>query len=486
MPARRHRDQHRAGALLDRRLDDADRIRERFDRSAQVEPADHDQAALEALLQQGAAQRQQRRQAERRAGAVVVHGAELHRELVGARVAVAHQFARAGVQVLLGVAGTLAERRRYRGVEDADAAAGAGRHLDAVERRAGLRPAGADAPHLTRRQRIRVDGVVAAQLRRGHEPFDPGLAQGVAEVGIAELALEHPLLLLLDAAAHFEGDAHQLLQLGVRHRHRRVRVEQLEQTAHRLVDRGEVAPAERAAEVHPALQRRDAAAGAQPAPALRQEVADQSEVIGEVRARIELGKVPARHVGVNAVHERGVVAQVGGQRAEQVAGALLLRGVDIEVADHDHAAVRADALLAARKLARFHVPLEDVHAVLLIEGDAGNLVEADHVVLADQPPLAGGVVDEHLRHRRLAPGYQMGVGGDLLEQMALAGAARPQLHQVVVALHERRHAHQRDELRPRAERGRLQADAAQQQPPPLAAVELAAGALQGVQDVGLR
>ena len=42
-----------------------------------------------------------------------------------------------------------------------------------------------------------------------------------------------------------------------------------------------------------------------------------------------------------------------------------------------------------------HVPLHDVHAVLLVEGDAGDLVEADHVVLADQSALARGVVHEH-------------------------------------------------------------------------------------------
>ena len=54
---------------------------------------------------------------------------------------------------------------------------------------------------------------------------------------------------------------------------------------------------------------------------------------------------------------------------------------------HD-AAVGADALLAAAELAGLHVALHDVDAVLLVEGDAGDLVEADHVVLADQAALA--------------------------------------------------------------------------------------------------
>ena len=71
-----------------------------------------------------------------------------------------------------------------------------------------------------------------------------------------------------------------------------------------------------------------------------------------------------------------------------MADPLLLLDVDVEVADHHDAAVGPDVLLAAAELARRHVAFHDVHAVLLIEGDAGDLVEADHVVLANQPALA--------------------------------------------------------------------------------------------------
>jgi hypothetical protein len=123
-----------------------------------------------------------------------------------------------------------------------------------------------------------------------------------------------------------------------------------------------------------------------------------------------------------------------------VAGALLLLDIDIEVADHGDAALGADALLAAAELAGGHVALEDVDAVLLIERHAGHLVEADHVVLADQAALAIAVVDEHLGDGGLAARDQVRVGGDLLEQVALARAAWPQLNQVEVALHKGSHA----------------------------------------------
>ena len=93
-----------------------------------------------------------------------------------------------------------------------------------------------------------------------------------------------------------------------------------------------------------------------------------------------------------------------------------------------------------------HVALHDLHAVLLVERDAADLVEADHVVLADQAALAAGVVHEHLRHGRLAAGDEVRVGRDLLEQMRLAGAARPELDGVVVAHDERHHAQQQHVL----------------------------------------
>ena len=98
------------------------------------------------------------------------------------------------------------------------------------------------------------------------------------------------------------------------------------------------------------------------------------------------------------------------QRAEQVANALLLLDVNVEVADHGHAALRADALLATRELTGLHVALQDVHAVLLIEGDSGDLIETHHVVLAHEAALAVSVVDEHLRYGCPAAGDQVGVG----------------------------------------------------------------------------
>ena len=63
----------------------------------------------------------------------------------------------------------------------------------------------------------------------------------------------------------------------------------------------------------------------------------------------------------------------------------------------------------------------------------------------------------------------MGVGRDLLEQVALAGSPRAKFDEVVVPLDEGDHAQEHDALRPLVEGGWLQADGPQQEVDPLGA-----------------
>ena len=48
---------------------------------------------------------------------------------------------------------------------------------------------------------------------------------------------------------------------------------------------------------------------------------------------------------------------------------LLLLNIDVEVPNHHDAAISPDAVFAPTELARCHVALHDVDAVLLVEGD---------------------------------------------------------------------------------------------------------------------
>ena len=61
-----------------------------------------------------------------------------------------------------------------------------------------------------------------------------------------------------------------------------------------------------------------------------------------------------------------------GEQAQpgQVADALLVLDVDVEIAHQHDGPIRADALLATRELAALHVALHDVDAILLVEGNA--------------------------------------------------------------------------------------------------------------------
>src|SRR5258705_1126679 len=104
---------------------------------------------------------------------------------------------------------------------------------------------------------------------------------------------------------------------------------------------------------------------------------------------------------MDAIHKGGVVTHISRQRAKEMSNALLVFDIDIEVSNHHDATVSANALFPSAELSRLHVALHDIDAVFLIEGNAGDFIEADHIVLTDQTPLPIAVVHEHARDRRL-------------------------------------------------------------------------------------
>jgi hypothetical protein len=193
-------------------------------------------------------------------------------------------------------------------------------------------------------------------------------------------------LLFLDPPTALQRQTQRPFQHLVGNRDLRIRRHQLDESADGLLDARRVTSAQGATQVNAPLEHVLPALAPQLVPAFREEVADQTEVIGQ-QVAVDLWQIPARQVGVDAVHESGVVAHLGRQRAKQMADALLVLHVHLEVAHHHHTAVGANALLATTELAGLHVALHDVHAILLVEGDAGDLIEADHVVLADQAAL---------------------------------------------------------------------------------------------------
>jgi hypothetical protein len=85
---------------------------------------------------------------------------------------------------------------------------------------------------------------------------------------------------------------------------------------------------------------------------------------------------------VDTVHQRRVVTHLRRQRTEQVTNSLLVLHVNVEIPKQDDAG--ADAIAAVGEFARLPESFHDVDAVLLVEGDARYLIEADHVVLTSR------------------------------------------------------------------------------------------------------
>ena len=174
---------------------------------------------------------------------------------------------------------------------------------------------------------------------------------------------------------------------------------------------------------------------------LRQAIGDQAVMPGQ-QARAHLGNLPARQVVMDTVEEGRIVVKLRRERIEQVCGLKdVLHGV-VDVALKDHRGIGVNLVAATRVTAARHVVLHDLHGVGVLKPHAGDLVERHAIPVPHQAHAVGahGVhAAEQVGRRGLAARKQNGVGRDLFVDVTLAGAARTQLAQVVVALDKRHH-----------------------------------------------
>ncbi len=219
---------------------------DRVEASAEIEAADGYEAAAKAFLEQRAAEGQEGGKPEERAAFGGIEGAELDRELVASGVAVADEGLGLGVEVLLGVADALAERRGDRLVQDTHAGAGAGVDVHAVEPGVVVGAAGSDRPDLARGERVGPYLVVAPHLRGEDELLYPVLPDPVREMGVAELDRAYALLLLLDPPTALEREPYGPLEVLVGDGLEGVRIKEFEETAYGLLDAAVVSRPERA------------------------------------------------------------------------------------------------------------------------------------------------------------------------------------------------------------------------------------------------
>ena len=186
---------------------------------------------------------------------------------------------------------------------------------------------------------------------------------------MTELGRSDALLLLLNSPPHLQRELHRPLHILIRDFDFGVEVEQLQKPADRLVDRVLITAREGATEMRSAEQATDPALRPQPREAFGENVADQSEMIGE-QVAAHLRDVPTGEIGLDAVHQRRVVTHLRRQRTEQVTNSLLVLHVNIKIPKQHDAALSPNAIATARKLARLHKPFHDVDAVFLVERHA--------------------------------------------------------------------------------------------------------------------
>src|SRR5690606_26054260 len=117
-------------------------------------------------------------------------------------------------------------------------------------------------------------------------------------MGVAVFGGANSLLLLLYAATSLHPYPNRPLQVLITHLHRRIGIQQLEETADGLVDGVGIATTEGPTELDATLEDACPALNAKLVPALGEEVRDEPEVVGEVLAGVELGRVPAGHEGM--------------------------------------------------------------------------------------------------------------------------------------------------------------------------------------------
>ncbi|MNQ39953.1 hypothetical protein D3C85_535920 [compost metagenome] len=127
-----------------------------------------------------------------------------------------------------------------------------------------------------------------------------------------------------------------------------------------------------------------------------QVIDDQAVLVGEVLGA-HLRDFPARDIGMEAVEE-GRVDHLFREGRQQVAG--FHQGLDalIDVADKHHGGRGFHLLTAAAEGAGGHVVLHDLHAVLVLEIDPGDLVEGDHIPQTDQADAPAAHVVEQVGH----------------------------------------------------------------------------------------
>ena len=201
--------------------------------------------------------------------------------------------------------------------------------------------------------------------------------------------------------------------------------------------------------------------------------------------RAEFRNFPAGQVTVNTVKECRVGAHLWRERLKQRGGFQHNVHALVDISHKHHGGRGCLFFLAARKRAGRHVVLHDLHAVFVLELNAGNLVKGNAIPQTDQAHCLAPHIIEQVGHGGLTARDQDTVGRDFLIDMGFTGAARAKLTQVEVILYQRNHTGQQQPLFTIGKRFRLITGRAQHQAQPFFLAERLASLLDLIQiDMG--
>src|SRR6266851_755735 len=151
---------------------------------------------------------------------------------------------------------------------------------------------------------------------------------------------------------------------------------------------------------------------------------------------------------MESIHKCCIVTHFRWHWSKQVTNALLMFYVNFKVSNHNDTAAGSDAFSPSAELTRLHVAFHDIDPILLVEGYAGYLVEANNIVLTHQTSLTGTVVDKHAGDGCFTSRDKMGIRRNLLKKMGFTRTTRTKLNHIVVAFNKWNHAHEKNILSP--------------------------------------
>ena len=153
--------------------------------------------------------------------------------------------------------------------------------------------------------------------------------------------------------------------------------------------------------------------------------------------RTELRNLPAWNVAMQTIKKGGVRSHLRRERVKQRGSLKQHIHALIDVSYKDHRCRCCLFLFATGKGAGSHIVLHNLNAVFVLKLDSCNLIKGNAVPQAYQTHGFAPHIVKQICNGRLTTGYQDTVRADFFIDMGLSCAARPQLTEIEVVLHQR-------------------------------------------------